>query len=41
MNSVVPEAGDTFIGEAEPPFRRFLDIAPGPRQITSIRGGAA
>jgi hypothetical protein len=39
MNSVVPVEGDTFIGEAEPPFRRFLNIAPGPKHITSIKGG--
>ena len=24
-------AGDRFIGEAEPPFGRFFNIAPGPK----------
>src|SRR5437870_6366596 len=33
--SVVPVEGDRFIGEAEPPFKRFFHIAPGPKHITS------
>jgi hypothetical protein len=31
--------GDIFIGEAEPPFRRLFNIAPGPKHITSNQGG--
>jgi len=35
--SLVPADCDRFIGEAEPPFRRFLHIAPGPKHITSTK----